>query len=214
MKREKIYCMTDSLEGILKEVRKDKNIKALIQINKALDFYIEQYKEITKKTGNISTVQSYHVELDKQIEIKKANVPELTKDIKCKMVCSYCCHSNVDISRDEAALIKFIIERDKIVIDMSLLRRQAKNKNMATWGKLNADEKRCVFLSGLGLCMIYEYRPAACRKLLVVTDPELCDLKTINKVGRFVDWHIEVIASAILNGSKCGPLPKMLLKEF
>ncbi|MCK5235981.1 MAG: YkgJ family cysteine cluster protein [Deltaproteobacteria bacterium] len=199
----KVYAMTDSLGGILKEYSND--INATIKINQALDFYIEQYKELAKDKGNLTAIHSYHVELDEQVKAKKIKVPELAKDIKCKMGCSHCCYNDVCVSRDEAALIKSVIENRRIVIDMSMLRKQAKEKSKSG---------RCVFLNNMGLCMIYEHRPAACRKLLIITDPELCNLETINKVGRFVDWHIEVIASAILNGSDSGSLPKMLLKEL
>lgn len=199
----KIYAMTDSLGGILKKYSDDVN--ATIQIHQALDFYINQYKKLNKSKGNLSAIHSYHIELDRQIEIKKTMVPKLAKDIKCKMGCSQCCYLNVDISRDEAALIKAFVEESKINIDIPLLKRQAKNKSKT---------KKCVFLNKMGLCKIYEHRPAACRKLLILTDPELCDVKTVNKVGRFVDWHIEVVASAILNGSKSGSLPEMLLEEL
>lgn len=206
----KEYSMTDSLGGLLDKCSND--IDACIQIHQALDFYISQYEKIAKEKGSLSAVRSYHIELDKEIEIKKTRVPELAKDIKCKMGCDYCCYSNVSISRDEAALMKAAILEDKIVIDMSLLRLQAKNQ--VKWDDLNIDKKRCVFLDKMGLCKIYKYRPAACRKFLVVTGPELCNLKKDNKVARFVDWHIEVIASAILNGSKSGSLPEMLLEEY
>lgn len=204
-RHEKKYAMTDSLGGLLKEFSKDR--EALRKINEALDYYIAQYKDATKESNNLCAVYSFHNALDEQIETKKTKVPGLAKEITCKKGCSQCCYLNVDISRDEAALLKAVIEEDNIVIDMSSLRLQAEDKS-------KTGKRRCVFLDKSDLCMVYEYRPAACRKLLVITDPELCDIKTINKVGRFVDWHIEVIASAILNGSKSGPLSKMLLKEF
>jgi Fe-S-cluster containining protein len=210
----KLYAMTDSLKGILQEYSND--IDVSVKIHQALDFYISQYKNLVRDEHNdiLGVISSFHLELDNQVEAKKIKVPELAKDIKCKMGCSHCCYYNVDISRHEAALIKNFTIDSKMKIDKSLLMRQVVCTSVKAWGRLDIQEKRCVFLNGMGFCTIYKHRPAACRKLLIITDPELCNLKTINKVGRFVDWHIEVIASAILNGSESGPMPEMLLEEL
>lgn len=208
----KSYYMTDSLGGILKKSSNDR--KALKMMNDALDFYIKQYKDGSKEVDAPSLIRSFHIALDEAIEAKKELMPTLAKDVKCESGCSFCCYCKVDISRDEAKLMKAAIEEGKLKIDMARLVRQVVCTSKKTWGRLALEEKRCVFLDDSDLCEIYEYRPAACRKLLVITDPDLCNLKAVQKVGRFVDWHIEVIASAILNGSKCGTLPEMLLGEL
>lgn len=204
---KKLYTMSDTLGQLIKQM--DVDLEGKKQVHEALDFYINQYEERVNEVDSASLVHSFHVELDSEIERLKLKRPHLAKDVKCTQGCSYCCYFNVDISRDEAALIKMVIKEKKLNIDMSRLKHQAKAK---TWGKMKPKQKRCVFLNEIDLCMIYEHRPAACRKLLVISDPKLCNPKKVQKVGRFIDWHVEVIASAILNGSKSGPLPEMLLE--
>lgn len=207
---KKLYEMSDTLGQLLGQL--DNDMEGKKQIHEALDFYINQYEEVAKKVDAASIVHSFHFELDSEIGRLRLKRADLDKDVKCGQGCSYCCYSMVDISRDEAVLIKGMIKEEKIDIDMFRLKHQAKSKSLKEWGKLKPKQKRCVFLDESDLCMIYKHRPAACRKLLVITDPEFCNQKKVQKVGRFIDWHVEVIASAILNGSKSGTLPEMLLE--
>ena len=206
----KRYYMSVALSDILKQSSAgDEGRKAT---KEALDFYMAQYENAAGSVGVESAAHSFHVELDKKIATKRADMPELAKQIKCGEGCAFCCYNQVDISGDEALLIKAVCEEDGIEIDITRLRLQAEKKDIKAWNKLTPSKKRCVFLDKSNLCSIYEYRPAACRKLYVITDPEFCNLKKIQKVGKFVDWHVEVLASAILNGSRNGPLAEVLLE--
>ena len=207
---KKLYEMSDTLGQLIKQM--DDDLEGKKQIHEALDFYINQYEERTKEVDSASLVHSFHVELDSEIERLKIKRADLAKDVKCRQGCSYCCYMNVDISRDEALLIKMVIKEKRLKIDMPRLKHQAKNQGLKAWRKLKPKQQKCVFLGESALCMIYEHRPAPCRKLLVISDPKLCNMKKVQKVGRFIDWHVEVIASAILNGSKSGTLPEMLLE--
>jgi hypothetical protein len=71
-----------------------------------------------------------------------------------------------------------------------------------------------VLLDDSGNCEVYEHRPTACRKYLVVDTPKWCD--TVKhpgaRVGILSSPGAEVIAvAALMAFPGAGPLPDMLL---
>lgn len=200
--------MSVSLSGILEEAGQVKGARD--QIGDALTFYIDQYNQLARRLDGRDIVNGFHLELDEMLNQKRTR-DALAKDITCKKGCAYCCYLQIDISKDEAALIRAFCEDEGISLRKNRLQSQAQAKGREAWAKLTPEQKRCVFLDEFNECLIYDHRPASCRKYLVVSDPELCDAETIRKVPIFVNWHVEVIASAILNGSQGGPLAEMLL---
>ncbi len=94
--------------------------------------------------------------------------------ISCRLGCSGCCHCEVEVTRDEAAVL-----RERVLggteIDRPRLDLQAARERLSPeWAKFWSRENRCVFLDDAGACRIYDDRPAACRRLLVTTPPEAC----------------------------------------
>jgi Fe-S-cluster containining protein len=94
--------------------------------------------------------------------------------VSCRSGCCGCCHSEVEVTRDEASVLK---ERvlGGVEIDRSRLQQQAARERLSpAWKNFWSPENRCIFLSTEGTCRIYEDRPAACRRLLVTTPAEGC----------------------------------------
>jgi Fe-S-cluster containining protein len=70
-----------------------------------------------------------------------------------------------------------------------------------------------VFLGDDGACRVYESRPNACRKLLVVTDLALCNAAKHppDSVGRWLSWEAEILESAALEVFGRALTPRSLL---
>jgi Fe-S-cluster containining protein len=85
----------------------------------------------------------------------------------CQKGCSHCCHISVDITSLEARYIQTNLGIN--VVD----------------GKSTSDNSGkaripCSFLSGEGICTIYEHRPYACRTYHAIDDPKYCELLDVN----------------------------------
>lgn len=142
-----------------------------------------------------------------------ASVPLVA--VSCKKGCYGCCHSEVEITADEADVL-----RDKVLggidIDLDRLEVQAARERLSpSWTKFWSVENRCVFLSAEGACRVYEDRPAVCRRLLVTTPPEACTIE----YAAIAPVHIllaEILLSAAisLNNTGCSSLPKLLLASL
>jgi len=97
-------------------------------------------------------------------------------------------------------------------LDKARLERQSQY-TMDTWRQQPAADTACVFLGEDGACKVYESRPNACRKLLVVTDPALCDAAKHppESVGRWFSWEAEMLESAALEVFGGALMPRSLL---
>jgi Fe-S-cluster containining protein len=94
--------------------------------------------------------------------------------VSCRTRCCGCCHCEVEITRDEAAVLHERVTGG-MAIDPARLAVQAGRERLSPeWAKFWSRENRCVFLAEEGTCRIYDDRPAACRRLFVTTPPEAC----------------------------------------
>lgn len=120
------------------------------------------------------------------------------RPVSCRRGCSHCCRLQVDVFPDEAALALIAADAAGLAVDRERLRRQADADTLEQWSALPSSDRACVFLTAAGECGIYEHRPAACRKYMVATAPELCDTDANPgaSVGVVVSTMAEVIASA------------------
>jgi len=92
----------------------------------------------------------------------------------CTRGCAACCHYEVEVTRDEAELLARVVV-DGLEVDRARLARQAdRSRGGPAWAELAVDENRCVFLGGGDECRVYPHRPAACRRLLVVSPAVEC----------------------------------------
>lgn len=138
---------------------------------------------------------------------------EKAPEVKCRRGCTACCHMPVSVSRCEAELLAAVVVDEHRSIDRDRLRLQASSP---IYQGLSREDRACVFLSWDGSCSVYEHRPGACRKLLVVTDPDLCD--TVKhpggRVGGLVSAEAEVVWTVLMTRDRPGTLPQLLLEEL
>jgi uncharacterized protein len=135
--------------------------------------------------------------------------------VTCRKGCSGCCHYEVEVTSDEAALLADVVragcqvDRDRLKIQAARERRSPK------WLEFGSAENRCVFLGADGACRIYADRPASCRKLVVTSPPESCTTTgaTVLPVQLLL---AEILLSAALSipDTSFGSISKMLLPEL
>lgn len=118
--------------------------------------------------------------------------------ISCRKGCAHCCKQKVDISSVEAQLIVDFCKEENIQINVDYLRKQAQ-LDETNW--IGNESAACSFLGKDNACTVYEVRPMACRKYLVMTEPDLCDTVKYPKgtVGAFGSLDVEIVASMLAN---------------
>jgi hypothetical protein len=92
----------------------------------------------------------------------------------CQRGCAACCHYEVEVTRDEAELLAGVVVAGLEIDRARLARQAARSRRDAAWGALAVEENRCVFLGDDEACRAYAQRPAACRRLLVVSPAVEC----------------------------------------
>lgn len=146
------------------------------------------------------------------MEAMDRTIKEGNRENSCKKGCNFCCRINVDVMPEEAEVIAEYCRENDIPISKDYLKKQMKiRKEEIGFSSVAA----CVFLKD-GECSIYPVRPLACRKYLVATPPEDCDIKFhgIKKVAVVCDISVEILDSAFMSasgGDKFIRLPKALL---
>jgi Fe-S-cluster containining protein len=162
--------------------------------------------------GVMLGIFKYVDEAVEQMKLHDKSAP----DIKCRRGCSACCHLHVSVTRPEAEIALEAAQDAAWPIDMELLRTQATRRDDKEWQDLPHELRPCVFLTPAGVCAIYEYRPLACRRYFVVSDPADCDSlhKPGQEVLQLVDVHSEIASSAALEVFESGTFAAMLLAEL
>jgi len=153
-----------------------------------------------------------HEVIDERMQQMRAVSPH-AREVKCSKGCAACCSLHVGIYPHEAALLLMVARETGIDIDYARLARQA-TKDDATWRELAPEDQRCVFLADDQTCRVYEHRPGACRKYLVKSDPDLCDMHKHpgGKVGIVFSIEAEIVQSAAMTVYGVGNMAQMLLK--
>lgn len=136
-------------------------------------------------------------------------------EVQCRKGCAACCHLHVGVFPQEAELLLEHAREQGIEIDQARLARQA-TKTADTWNELAPEDQRCVFLAEDRSCQVYEHRPGACRKYLVKTDPDLCNMHKHpgGKVGIVFSVEAEIVHSAAMTVYGAGNLAAMLLQHM
>lgn len=195
-------------EGWQRMTRTERNI-----IGQMHDHFVEQFRQHRDSDNQEGLAHTINGLVDEAVERGKAAQPALAAQVKCKRGCSACCYQNVSITLPEAHLLVIAAEESGGV-DWDRVLRQAEYPGLAGWRKMPPDLRACVFLGAEGECRVYEHRPTACRKHMVITDPADCDTiaRPGTQVGQFVSQEAEVLASAALWALPWGSMPRMLLR--
>lgn len=179
-------------------------------LRRMMDRYTGQFRAVGSRDAP-SIAREVHAAIDAALE-RDRNKSAASADIRCRKGCSHCCHEPVEIWPHEAALLVEGARAAGIPLDKARLERQSQY-SIDTWRQQPAADTACVFLGGDGACRVYEFRPNACRKLLVVTDPELCDAgkHPPDSVGRWFSWEAEIMEAAALETFGAALMPRSLL---
>jgi hypothetical protein len=110
--------------------------------------------------------------LHRLVDAQLTDLPGLTPS--CRPGCGLCCHYEVEVTHDEAALLASVVASGLPIDRVRLARQAARERRAAEWSALVVEENRCVFLDGAESCRVHPQRPAACRKHLVVSPPVEC----------------------------------------
>jgi Fe-S-cluster containining protein len=177
-----------------------------------LDETIEDF-EATLKDGATPADIAPEINLVGDALLKKAATdnPE-SENITCRVGCAHCCRQSVAIVRGEAdALIK-AARFEGVDIDMDKLKRQAVCQNSEDWQRLAEADRDCVFLKD-NRCSVYASRPLSCRKYLVTSEPELCNIDKYPglSVPMIFNLDVEILTSAAMTACETGFMPQMLL---
>ncbi len=174
----------------------------LTWIRSAFDKYTAKLLEFPNGAPRAAAL---HQMMDREMKAA-ASLP-----ISCQAGCDGCCHYEVEITQDEAEILKAIVQ-DGLPIDRHRLDEQAgRERKGAKWSRLGQAQNRCVFLGQTGSCRIYEDRPAICRKHLVTTPASACTTPGA-AVAPVQVLMAEILMSAAvsLTGATSASLPMML----
>lgn len=200
--------MTDDFKAAANRKARDERKEA--HLRGIMDRYTGQFRAAGNQDAP-SVARRVHIAIDDVLE-RDRKKSAASGDIKCRKGCDHCCRVPVEIWPHEAALLVEIARAAGMELDKARLERQSRY-TIATWRQQPAADRACVFLGDDGACKVYEFRPNACRKLLVTTDPALCDADKhpSDSVGRWFSWEAEIMESAALEIFGAALMPGLLL---
>jgi uncharacterized protein len=200
--------MTDSLKATANKAAR--NGRKTAHLRAMMDRYTEQLRAVGNQDVT-AVAREVHGAMDGVLE-RDRRKDAASSNIRCRKGCDHCCRGPVEIWPHEAALLVAGAQEAGVEIDRSRLERQSR-MTTDTWRQQPAADRACVFLGEDGTCQVYEFRPNACRKLLVKTDPALCDAEKHppDSVGRWFSWEAEILESAALEVFGVDLMPRLLL---
>ena len=143
--------------------------------------------------------------------------PVAKSEVSCGKGCSYCCHTQVSITKDEAELLaSHAVKLGDIDIQSLYIQAQAQNSDN-DWYLFDHEQRSCVFLDDENLCRVYEDRPSVCRTNYSFSEPSQCSTEDGKskpmKILRTEKADMAVI-SAFEESTENGALPYMLWKSL
>jgi len=171
---------------------------------------------ILEQPSGSERAQALHRRLDEAIQTFLAQRPDLTGAIRCGKGCSHCCRVFVGTTRDEAQLLAADVREGRVSFDsgrMEIQRHWTSAEDFATHPR---EEAACIFLQGDGSCGVYAHRPAACRALLVASDPEFCrQAERSSQVLAIINPRAEWLVSAArtADAAERGSEPNLLARR-
>lgn len=173
-------------------------------VNKVSKFLLKQPDAIKRARHVHDLIDTYNNEVFSHPLVRQLS--------PCKQGCSACCHTQVSVTEDEAALLMTHIENG-LVIDNERLKLQMNAENdSGKFYQLSYQDRKCVFLDEKGNCRVYHDRPSVCRTNAVIGEASQCDTSQSIKPTRLVlTQKADMAIYASFRGSKSsGALPFML----
>ncbi len=128
----------------------------------------EYRRELARYPAGPERARAAHRLLDAEISAIRGIRPT------CGRGCTACCHLEVEVVRDEGELLAEIIASGHPIDEARLAAQAGRARQGPEWSTPLGPENRCVFLAADGSCSVYEDRPGACRKHLVVSAASEC----------------------------------------
>jgi Fe-S-cluster containining protein len=193
--------------------RKAREERKAAHLRGIADRHAEKFRAVAARDAATVAMEA-HGTMDAVLERDRGKDPA-SGEIRCRKGCSHCCHGPVEIWPQEAVLLVKAAGDAGVELDRARLERQGR-QSIETWRQQPGTDTACVFLGGDGACRVYESRPNACRKLLVVSDPALCDAKnnSLDQVDRWFSWESEMLETAALEVFGRGLMPAQLLAQL
>jgi len=190
--------------------RKAREEKKAAYLRGMRDRYVAQFRAVASPDAPSVAREAHHA-IDAVLE-RDRKASANSGDIRCHKGCAHCCHGPVEIWPHEAALLAEYARETGMKLDQARLERQSRCTEH-NWRQQPAADRACVFLSRDGACTVYAVRPNACRKLLVTTDPALCDADKHppDSVGRWYSWEAEIMEVAAQEVFGATLMPKLML---
>lgn len=175
-----------------------------------MERYTERFRAVETQDAQ-ALASEVHADIEALLERDRQR-DAASAGIRCGRGCSHCCHGPVEIWPHEAALLVAAARKAGVELDLARLERQ-RRATVDTWRQQPAPDTACVFLGGDGACRVYASRPNACRKLLVTSDPRLCDagMNALDRVERWWSWEAEILESAAQEVFGGSLMPRLLL---
>ncbi len=134
--------------------------------------FLPHFQQLQYQKGNLGLIEYAYNFCDRVLAKSK-----IFEKASCNKSCSFCCHSEINISKLESVYIKANIIKNNIIPNQRRKNLQMEND----FNTLSFSDKACPFLSdenanGQRLCSIYEFRPLVCR-----THNSLSPIKMCNK---------------------------------
>ena len=190
--------------------RKAREAKKRAYLQQIFDRYSERFRATSNQSAS-ALAREVHITMDQVLERDRSTSPT-SSAIQCRRGCDHCCRVPVEIWPHEAALLVESARAAGIGIDQARLERQSRYSS-DDWQHQLAKDRACIFLGEEGECKVYDARPNACRKLLVVSEPALCDPEqhASERVDRWLSWEAEILESAALDVFGAELMPRLLL---
>jgi|GEM_PF-1406307 Predicted Fe-S-cluster oxidoreductase len=198
---------TAQLRGLLSHYQTLLNEEEFSSFSREVDRLLKHYYDVlVEYPAGVARAQKIHELVEEQISAS-AHIKTT-----CQKGCGACCHLEVEITEDDAALMALSIVEQGLPYDEGRLQEQASRERLdEKWNAGAVKANRCVMLGADNACSNYAYRPTVCRKHSVTSDPALCSTLGAQPVPRLIPLN-EIILSAAINlpQNNFGALPKML----
>ena len=174
----------------------------------------EVLKRLKKISSPIRRARYVHKEVNKKLSSLFQD-EAVQKHVSCRKGCSACCHTQVSVSDDEAALLAKIVENGLQIDRQKLKKQSSASQSAKTWYAVPFEERGCVFLDDNNECSVYNDRPSVCRTNHVVGDPKDCSTSDgkVQAVQLLNTFEADMaIMAGFGNCKKNGALPSMLFE--